>query len=116
MRNSELTNHHQPEEFEKGQREMPHVLPNFQNPPLWNPSWLNDVCTTRKDPESEGLVRDNLKTNPITIKPGANPITMSLVAEQSSWVPSPSCSPSRYPLPNRGCQHMCLLRQVISEC
>ena len=37
VRNSELTNHHQPKEFEKGQREMPHVLPNFQNPPLWTP-------------------------------------------------------------------------------
>ena len=112
VRNSELTNQHQPREFEKGQREKPHVLPNFQNPPLWNPSWLNDVSTTRKDPESEGLVRDNLKTNPVTIKPG----TVSLVAEQSSLVPSPSCSPSRHPLPNRGCQHVCLLRQVISEC
>ena len=27
------------------------------------------MCTTRKDPESEGLARDNLETNPIMIKP-----------------------------------------------
>ena len=24
-----------------------------QNPPLWHPSWLSNVCTSRKDPESE---------------------------------------------------------------
>ena len=31
--------------------------------------WLSNVCTTRKDPNSELLARDNPKTNPITIKP-----------------------------------------------
>ena len=41
--------------------------------------------TTRKDPESEWLARDHLKTNPITIKPE----TVSHRAEQSSWVPLP---------------------------
>ena len=35
------------------------------------------------------MARDNLEANPITIKPK----TASHVAEQSSWVPSPSCSP-----------------------
>ena len=24
-----------------------------QNPPLWHPSWPSNVCTSRKDPESE---------------------------------------------------------------
>ena len=24
-----------------------------QNPSLWHPSWLNKVCTTRKDSETE---------------------------------------------------------------
>ena len=40
-----------------------------QNPSLWHPSWLNKVCTTRKDSESEWLAKDNLETNSITIKP-----------------------------------------------
>ena len=40
-----------------------------QNPPLWHPSWLNKVFTTRKDSESEWLAKDNLETNPITINP-----------------------------------------------
>ena len=41
------------------------------------------------------LARDNLETNPITIIPE----TVSHVAEQSSWVPSPSFSPPRHPFP-----------------
>jgi len=51
--NMELTSHHQPKAFGKGQKEMARVLPTSQNPPLWNPSWLNAGCTTRKDPKSE---------------------------------------------------------------
>ena len=39
-----------------------------QNPPRWHPSWLSNVCATRKDPESERLTKDNLEINPITIK------------------------------------------------
>ena len=44
-------------------------LTTFHNPPLWHPSWLNKVGTTRKDSESEWLAMDNPETNPITIKP-----------------------------------------------
>ena len=29
-----------------------------QNPSLWHPSWLNKVCTTRKDSESERFAKD----------------------------------------------------------
>ena len=50
---------------------------------------------TRKDPESEWWARDNPETNPITIKPE----TASHVAEQSSWVTLPSCSPPGCPFP-----------------
>ena len=50
---------------------------------------------TRKDSESEWLVKDNLETNPITIKPK----TSSHVAEQFSWVPLPYCSPLGLPFP-----------------
>ena len=66
-----------------------------QNPSLWCPSWLNKVCTTRKDSESEWLAKDNPETNPITIKPE----TASHVTEQFSWVPLPYCSPPRCPFP-----------------
>ena len=89
VRNAELTSYHQPEEFEKGQKERggahPYVLPTSQIPGRWNPSWLSDACATRKDPESERLARDNPETNPIPIKPE----TASHVAEQSSGFPYP---------------------------
>ena len=32
-----------------------------QNPSCWHPSWLNNACTTRKDSESEGLIKDKMK-------------------------------------------------------
>ena len=72
-----------------------YVLRIFQNPSRWNPPWLSDACATRKDPESEWLTRDNPETNPITIKP----TTASHVAEQSSWVLLPTCSPPGCPFP-----------------
>ena len=50
-----------------------------QNPFLWHPSWLNKACTT-------WLAKDNMETNPITIKPE----TGSQVAELFSWVPLPT--------------------------
>ena len=66
-----------------------------QNPSLWHPSWLNKVCTTRKDSESEWLAKNNPKTNPITIKAEI----ASHVTEQFSWVPLPYCSPPGCPFP-----------------
>ena len=66
-----------------------------QNPSLWHPSWLNKAYTTRKDSESEWLAKDNLETNPITIKPE----TANHVAELVSWVPLPYCSPPGCPFP-----------------
>ena len=66
-----------------------------QNPSLWNPSWLNKVCTTRKDSESEWLAKDNPETNPITIKPK----TSSHMAELFSWFPLPYCSTLWCPFP-----------------
>ena len=99
VRNMELTSHHQPEEFGKGQKETPHVLPTSQNPPRWNPSWLSNAWGMRKNPQSEWLARENPETNPITIKPK----TVSHMAEQSSWVPLPYCSPPRHPFPVVSC-------------
>ena len=66
-----------------------------KNPPRWHPSWLSNACTTRKGSESEGLVRDNLETNPTTIKSE----TANHVAELFSWVPLPCCSPPRHSFP-----------------
>ena len=65
------------------------------NPSLWHPSWLNKVCTTGKDSESEWFIKNNPETNLITIKPEA----ASHVTEQFSWVPLSSCFPSRHPFP-----------------
>ena len=85
-----------------------------QNPPLWHSSWLSNACTTRKDPESEWLARDNLETNPITIKPE----TTSHVAEQSTWVPSLSCSLPRclFPIKSLALSAHVSPWQFISEC
>ena len=60
-----------------------------QNPSRWHPSWLNKVCTTRKDSESEWLAKDCLKTNPITIN--------SKTVSQFSWV----CCLPRLPFPKK---------------
>ena len=80
----------------KGKRRLQSSYPTTsQNPFHWNPSWLSDVCSTRKDPAPEWLARDNLETKPVTI----NPKTASHMAEQFSWVPSPSCFLLRCPYP-----------------
>ena len=65
------------------------------NPSPWHPSWLRNPCTTRKDSESEWLVKDNPATNPITIRPK----TVSHVAEQSFRVPLTYCSPPGHHFP-----------------
>ena len=65
------------------------TCPTTSQNPHWHPSRLNKACTTRKDSESEGLVKDNPETNLITIKPE----TASRMAEQFSRVPLPYCSP-----------------------
>ena len=55
------------------------------------------MCTTRKDPESEGLARDNPETHPITIKPKATShahgravLLVSLIPLLSTQVPLPN--------------------------
>lgn len=81
----------QPEEFRKGQKETPDILP----PPQilldgiyfdWAMHALSGRTKSQKD------WPDNPETNPITIKPKA----VSHMAEQS-WVPLPFCSPPRRP-------------------
>ena len=66
-----------------------------QNPPCWNPSWLSNTCTGRKDPASESLPRDKPETIPTAIKPE----TASHVVDQSSWAPLPCCCLPRHPFP-----------------
>ena len=78
-------------ERSKGDAACPTTSQNHQ----WHPSWLSMACTTRKDPESEWLARDNPETNLITIKPE----TVSHVAEQFSWVLLPYCFLSCHPFP-----------------
>ena len=87
VRNTELIILHQPEEFGKGQKETPHVLP----PPRILLSGIHLGWTRCAPPERTLGQKDWLKTNPITIKPEA----ASDVAELFSWVPLPYCSPPR---------------------
>ena len=91
---------HQLEEFRNGQEERGdtslYVLPISQNPVCWNPCWLSKACATVTDPESAWLSRDNLETNPTTIKPE----TVSPVTEPSSWVPLPAAL-HPVPLPHK---------------
>ena len=65
-------------------------LTTSQNPSRWHPSWLNKACTTRKDSESEWLAKDNLETNPITIKCGRAVLLGSLTLLLFTWVPFPN--------------------------
>ena len=55
----EIISHHQPEEFRKGQKEMP------------PPRILTGIHLgwTRRAPELEWLAKDNPETNPVTINP-----------------------------------------------
>ena len=86
--NTELISHHPPE-VRKTSKGDATCWTTSRNPPRWHPPWLSNACATRKDPESGCLAKDNPETNPITIKPEST----SHVAEQSSWAPSPYCSP-----------------------
>ena len=86
VRNRELISLHQLEEWERSKGDT--TCPTSQNPSLWHPSWLNQVCTTRKVSELKWLVKDNLETNSITIKPEIG----SHVTELFSWIPWPYCS------------------------
>ena len=79
-------------ERSKGDMEYPSTS---KNPSCWHPSWLRDVCATRKDSELEWLATGHPETNPITIKPD----TESHTSEQFSWVPLPYCSPPGCPFP-----------------
>ena len=78
----------------KRREEMP-VHTSYQPPRILLPGIHLGAAmfTTRKDPQSEWLGRDNPETNPITIKPK----TASYVAEQVSWVPLPCCSLPGHP-------------------
>ena len=64
-------------------------LTTSQHPSRWHPPWPSKVCTTREDPDSERLAKENPETNRTTMKPK----TVSQQAEQFSWLPLPSCSP-----------------------
>ena len=68
-----------------------------QNPSRWHLSWLSNAGTTKRDPDSEWLARDNLEAHSIAIKPK----TASHMVGQFSWVLLPSCSPPRHPFPTK---------------
>ena len=81
------------------------TCPTTSQNPRWHPSWLINVCTTRKD-RARMTARDNLETNPITIKPKTEPhgravLRGSLTLLLSTWAPLPNSLLL--------CQHMCLL-------
>ena len=92
--NTELISYHQPDVWKTSKGDAT-CWTTSQSPPRWHPPWLSNVCATKKDPESECLAKDNPETNPITVKPE----TASHMAEQSSWAPSPYCSPPGHPFP-----------------
>ena len=58
--------------------------------------WRSDVCTTRKDYESEWLTRDNAETNPISIKPetvshvAVLPVSLTLLLFSCTYPGAPS--------------------------
>ena len=104
VKNTELTSHHQPEEFRKGLQERgdasSYVLPE---------SILD--CPSPKSILTEHRMyhwaRDNPETNPITIRPEA----ASHMAEPFSQVPLP-CSLPRHPFPMKSLS-ACVSPQTI---
>ena len=93
----ELISHHQQGEFRKGQKMTPHVQP----PPriFLDASILAEQgmdLFTRKDSESEWLVKDNLETNPIIVKPNLKPCGRAVLLGSLTFLLS-----TRAPLPNR---------------
>ena len=91
----ELRSHHQPEEFRKGQKEMSCILP----PPSilltsFHLGWAMRAPPGRMLNQND-LAKENLETNPITIKP----TTGSHVADLFSWVLLNFCSLPGHPFP-----------------
>ena len=81
----EIISYHLPEEFREGQKERPHVLPPPRILAGVHLGWAIRAPPGRT--ESEWLAKDDLETNPTTIKPK----TVSHVAELFSWFPLPCC-------------------------
>ena len=65
---------------------MPYHLPESSS----LASILAEQCLHRQEGPPVKMV-DHLETNPLTMKPD----TATRVAAQSSWVPSPACTPPR---------------------
>ena len=84
-------------ERSKGERRRQSICPTNLPEFFLLESILAERCVHHQEglPEWERLARDNLETNPIPIKPE----TASHVAEQSFWIPLPSCSPPGCPFP-----------------
>ena len=66
-----------------------------QNPSRWNPSWLSDVYTIRKDPESNDWPETTQKLTPSPQNPRLRATwqsrpPISLILLLSSWVPLPN--------------------------
>ena len=101
VRNIELISHHQPEEFTNGkkkkkrERERHHV--SYHLPESFSQALIlaDQGVHHQEGPWVRMIGRENPETNPINIKPK----TASHVTEQSSWVPSPSCSSPGRPFP-----------------
>lgn len=77
VRNRELTittNWKSRESSKERGNANPYVLPTS---PHWNPSWLSDVRATKKNLESEWLIKDNLETNPIMKPEAVSPVAGS---------------------------------------
>ena len=104
----DLISHHQLEELRKGQKGDTTCRTTSQNPSRWHPSWLSNLCATRRDSESEWLAKDNPEINSVTIKPE----TASHMAELSSWVPWPSRSPPGALFPMRV---FCFVNMCVSS-
>ena len=77
----------------KGDRR--HIRVSPQNPSRWNPSWLSDVRTL----PARTLSENDWPGATQKLTPSPEPKAVSHMAEQFSWVLSPSCSLPRCPVP-----------------
>ena len=89
-------------------------LTTSQNPSCWHPSCLSNEYATMKD-ESGWWAKDNLETNPITIKPetGSQPPVRAVLLGSLTLLLSARAS---FPIKSLALSAYVFLRQFFSEC
>ena len=96
VKNVELNKLTPNQKMSKGERRVQSLCPTNLPEFFWLESILAEWCwaTRKEDPGSEWLARDNLETNPITIKPETEPHSRAVLPRSLTLLLS-----ARHPFP-----------------